>query len=153
MATPPLVLSIKFDASSGLRCDQFLFMSGDRAKWLVASNASVAGAPYGTAPRPVARSSVDRFPHAVEWEHRAGAAEGPWISLTDHAVAVSQGDVIYAEAAWPGVGVGGTKLLQEHNGANVFCRVMGMPRDALEGGGGYPPPPPGRPAYAQPLPP
>jgi len=116
--------SIKFDASSGLRCDQFLFMSGDRAKWLVASNASVAGAPYGTAPRPVARSSVDRFPHAVEWEHRAGAAEGPWISLTDHAVAVSQGDVIYAEAAWPGVGVGGTKLLQEHNGANVFCRVM-----------------------------
>ena len=123
MTVPPAFCSIKFDASSGMRCDQFLFMSGDRTKWLIATNASITGMHYENTPRLVERSSVNKFPHMVRWHNRPDSPEDPWVSLTDHDVAVQNGDVIYGEAAWPAH----AQLLQDHNGANVFCRIMGCP--------------------------
>ena len=107
--------SIQFDT---LPCDEFLFATGDRTKWLVAKKSSVIGAYYANQQRAVERSSANSQPHTIAWYNRASAIEDPWVSITDHSSAIAAADIVYG-----GNNFGGThaQILSQHNGANVFC--------------------------------
>mmetsp|Transcript_90758 Transcript_90758/g.207688 ORF Transcript_90758/g.207688 Transcript_90758/m.207688 type:complete len:569 (-) Transcript_90758:194-1900(-) len=109
--------SIRFDKAT---FDEFLFSTGDCRKWLVATKQSVLGW-YSNAPRTIKASSLSATPTKARWYRRKSQKEDPWISLTDHASAIKQGNILYGEAFF---GHSHAKnILPIHQGANVFIRV------------------------------
>ena len=108
--------SIRFD---NISFSQFLFATGDGAKWLIASKNEVTGAFYSNKPRLVEKSSIHPTrAHRVKWYRRTTNLEDPWISLTDHSEASTQGNILYGGNSF----TDHTKVLPIHNGANVFIR-------------------------------
>ena len=60
-------------------------------------------------------------PHTVKWYRREGNLEDPWISLTDHAVAIGGGDIVYGEKSFGDAHA--NNVLPKHHGANVYIRM------------------------------
>ena len=107
----------------------FLFITGDRQKWLVASVDAVLGERdvssgnfhgYSNDNREIKMSSTSSEPYQALWYNRKSDAEDPWISLTDHSLAIDEGNIIYGEANFNLASH--TKILPLHNGANVYIR-------------------------------
>ena len=118
--------------------DQFLFATGDGAKWLIADKDQVYGS-YSNSQRTILRSSISETSYLARWYNRNGYQEDPWISLTDHDGARTTGNILYG-----GNRAGGTHattILPYHNGANVFVRAHPT----------SPPPPPPPAAEVNPL--
>ena len=110
--------SIRFDNVSFF---QFLFATGDSTMWLIASKDEVIGSFYSNELRLVTKSSVNpNKSYTVRWYRRKGALEDPWISLTDHHHAISQGNLLYSGNSWGGAYA--SSVLPIHDGANVFIR-------------------------------
>ena len=65
-------------------------------------------------------SSTSSEPYQALWYNRESSAEDPWISLTDHSLAIDEGNIIYGEANFNHASH--TKILPLHNGANVYIR-------------------------------
>jgi hypothetical protein len=111
--TADSTFSLKFDT---WECSQYLFATGDMKKWLVAPASSVLGW-YTDADRLIYRSSTSGTPYKAKWYRRKGSLEDPWISLIDHASAISKGDIVYGENSYGGAHASPVKA----KGANVFC--------------------------------
>ena len=118
--------SIAFDIEE---VQDFLFITGDRQKWLVASVDAVLGERdvssgnfhgYSNDNREIKMSSTSSKPYQALWYNRKSDAEDPWISLTDHSLAIDEGNIIYGEANFNLASH--TKILPLHNGANVYIR-------------------------------
>jgi len=108
--------SVKFDQND---FNQFLFSTGDCSKWLITGKGDVLGDFYSDQDRQVKRSSTSSTPYTAKWYRRKGAREDPWISLTDHAGAISQDELLYGGNSFGGAHAG---VLKKHNGADVFIR-------------------------------
>jgi hypothetical protein len=107
--------------------NQFLFSTGDGAKWLVATKDAVFGGGssglsewYGNQQRPILMASDNASPHTAAWYLRNGSPEDPWVSLTDHGSAIGQGNIIYGENNFASTHA--SAILPHHQGANVFIR-------------------------------
>jgi len=101
----------------------FLFATGDCENWLVASKDAVIGEYYANTPREIMRSSTSSEPYTARWLNRASQLEDPWISLSDGAISVPDGTVLYAENHYPiHRATAGSPLLL-HNGGNVFVKL------------------------------
>jgi len=110
--------SIKFDT---LPFDQFLFSTGDCSKWLIATKQAVIGSYYSNAARTILKSSTSSDPYTAAWYRRESQLEDPWISLTDHAEAIGQGNILYGENNYGSTHA--AAVLPDHNGANVYVRL------------------------------
>merc|ERR1740139_1616842 len=99
--------------------NEFLFSTGDKEKWLVAPKSSVMGW-YANEDRTITRSSINPETYSVKWYRREDALEDPWISLTDHASAVSEGNILYGENSFGGLHA--ENVLPQHDGADVYIR-------------------------------
>lgn len=113
--------------------NQFLFTTGDCRNWLIAGKSAVVGGRYSGAitgntvfspecrdcQRPSIRSSVSSSARMVRW-WRTRSLETPWISLTDHSAAISQGRILYGENGYGGTHA--SAVLPRHGGARVFIR-------------------------------
>ena len=121
--------SIPFSISE---VEDFLFITGDRQKWLVASADAVIGQRdpysgklrgYANANRDIKISSISSIPYQATWYNRKNKMEDPWISLTDHSSAVEENNILYGEDNF---GLAShTEILRLHNGANVYIRRKG----------------------------
>ena len=123
--TVDATFSITFDID---QVEDFLFITGDREKWLISSVDSVLGPRDGdtgnllgySGKRDVKLSSTSSKPYQAQWYNRKTFEEDPWISLGDHYTSVYDGDIIYGEASYSSAAH--TKILNLHNGANVYIR-------------------------------
>ena len=115
--------SIAFDIN---QVEEFLFITGDRKKWLVASVFAVMndGNWYANNLRDIKQSSISSTPYQARWYRRNGAREDPWISLTDHGNAIGEGNILYGESNYGGTHA--AAILPHHNGANVYIRKKGL---------------------------
>ena len=113
--------------------EDFLFITGDQQKWVIASVEAVLGARdetsgnflgYSGQNRDIKMSSISPDPYQALWYNRISVAEDPWISLTDHSLAVEEGNIIYGEAEFNLASH--TSILRLHNGANVYIRRKGI---------------------------
>jgi len=100
--------------------DQFLFSTGDCTKWLIADKDQVMGW-YSNGQRTIVSSSLQTDPYDARWYRRQNSLEDPWISLNDHFVAISQGNILYGENNFGGDHA--LKVLPVHNGADVYVRM------------------------------
>jgi hypothetical protein len=110
--------SKKFDDK---KFDQFLFISGDQKKWLIADKRDVLSWYHDDA-KPIYKSSDNQNEYATtaKWYRRKTNPEDPWISLTDHHLAKNFDQILYGEAGWSDKAA--TLLLDKHWGANVYIR-------------------------------
>jgi len=164
--------------------DQFLFATGNEAKWLVTTKNAVLGnqapcmvqnavfdmskgtgygaslaAPtymaatgpmechmgYANEPRQILFSSLGPNATTAKWYNRDGSEYPyePWVSLTDHEVAISAGNILYGESSCAGFAGPPTMtaltphasaVLPVHNGANVYVRnTVGICTDTDNG--------------------
>jgi len=109
--------SKRFD---NINFNQFLFSTGDRAKWLVATKDAVLSGFYANSPREILMASDNPNVHTARWYLRSGSLEDPWLSLNDHGPAIGQGNIVYGENSYGGTHA--SAVLPQHNGANVFVR-------------------------------
>lgn len=111
--------SIRFDDE---KFNQFLFITGDEKKWLIASRYSVTGSWYTNEEREIEKSSISSKPYKAKWYNRkdAIAAEDPWISLIDHDPAIESGNILYGENNYGYLHA--SRVLPKHHGANVYIR-------------------------------
>lgn len=72
--------SIKFDDRD---FSEFLFMTGDCEKWLIAAKEEVYGW-YQNEDRNIKISSTNKHSNKAKWYRRDANKEDPWISLNDH---------------------------------------------------------------------
>ena len=114
---------------------------------------------YANAPRQILFSSLGSNATTAKWYNRDGYTYEPWVSLTDHEVAISAGNILYGESscagfAGPTCEVNSTgqvhcagpmtaltahasAVLPVHNGANVYVRnTVGMCTDTDNGATG-----------------
>ncbi len=119
--------------------NNFLFITGNCQKWLLASKTSVGGdltgVWYSGVARTITKSSINASSYLVVWYNRgAGSApEDPWVSLEDHSTSISDGTLMYGEASYGPIQ---NNSLIGTNGLNVY--VDGAPPPPLP-----PSPPPG----------
>ena len=115
--------SIAFDIN---QVEEFLFITGDKKKWLVASGFAVINkeAWYANDLRDIKQSSRSSIPYQARWYRRNAAKEDPWISLTDHFNAIGEGNILYGENNFGGSHA--SNILPHHNGANVYIRKKGV---------------------------
>ena len=115
--------SIAYDLD---QVQDFLFITGDKEKWLIASKFSVMndGSWYQNEARDIKKSSISTTPYQAKWYRRSGHKEDPWISLTDHGGAIGAGDILYGENRFGGGHA--RNILPLHNGANVYIRKTGL---------------------------
>ena len=102
--------------------NQFLFATGDENKWLIASKNEVTGSYYSAESRLIYKSSTNANSYNAKWYRREENLEDPWISLTDHALAINEGNILYGENH---IGNHASLILPVHKGANVFIRMHG----------------------------
>lgn len=98
--------------------DQFLFITGDCEKWLIATKEMVIGEFYSNSLRQIVSSSKSLSASEARWYRRQGVLEDPWISTIDHGPARLELEVVYGGAADHQF----SGILSGHNGANVFIR-------------------------------
>jgi len=98
--------------------NEFLFATGDKELWLMATKAQVIGY-YSNAPRIIMKSSEGGVKQA-RWYRRQNVREDPWISLTDHHDAIGQGYILYGGNNYGGSQA--SKILPIHDGADVYIR-------------------------------
>ena len=79
---------------------------------------------YSGQNRDIKMSSISSDPYQALWYNRESVAEDPWISLTDHSLAIEEGNIIYGEADFDHATH--TSILRLHNGANVYIRKKGI---------------------------
>jgi len=84
--------SIQFD---NMDFGEFLFVSGDCSKWLIASRFDVTGEEYGTALRTVMKSSASSTPYSASWSNR-GLQQDPIVKIS-----AAPEDVVYMANAQP----------------------------------------------------
>ena len=129
-STADATFSIAFNIEE---VEDFLFITGDHQKWVIASVEAVLGARdensgefqgYSGQNRDIKMSSISSEPYQALWYNRKSVAEDPWISLTDHSLAVEEGNIIYGEADFNLASH--TSILLLHNGANVYIRKKGI---------------------------
>lgn len=109
--------SIRFDTTP---FTEFLFATGDCQKWLISAKDQVNGGYYSNVPRTILKSSTRATNYTAAWYNRQGVKEDPWISLTDHKAAISQGNILYG-----GNHYGSTHATAVYQGANVYIRDTG----------------------------
>ncbi len=108
--------------------DEFLFATGDAQKWLMATKASVIGETYADSPRTIMRSSIRNVEYQAKWYNRGDYTEDPWVSLTDHADAITNGDLLYGENGFNQASH--TWTIRSNGGMNVFVRsATGVERE------------------------
>ena len=73
--------------------DQFMFATGDGQLWLIANKAQVQEE-FGYSEREILQSSTSSEPYTARWYHRASQPEDPWISIIDHADAITEGSML-----------------------------------------------------------
>uniref|UniRef100_A0A6U0EQV0 Uncharacterized protein n=1 Tax=Helicotheca tamesis TaxID=374047 RepID=A0A6U0EQV0_9STRA len=102
--------------------DQFLFATGDCARWLVTDVSTVMEAvPYENADKTILSSSCSSIPYEAKWYNRFGKnTEDPWISITDHFTAIHQGNILYGENGYGGYHA--SNILPNCAGASVYVR-------------------------------
>ena len=115
--TADATFSVPYDIE---RVVEFLFATGDGTKWLVASKGAVVGGFYENEDRTIIASSLSEESYTAKWYLRENNPEDPWISLSDHSFAISNGEILYGENNH-GIHTT-TDALPHHNGANVFVR-------------------------------
>ena len=104
-----------------IRFNQFLIITGDRKKWLIANKDQLIGSYYSNQPRLVNKSSKNSSSYYSKWYRRKGHVEDPWVSLGDYEQSVGTGEVLYGEGHY--MGKHATDVLDSHNGANVYIRL------------------------------
>ena len=119
--TADATFSISFSDAS---FTHFLFATGDEQVWLVCTKEAAVGSYYRD-PRPVLMSSDSLSPYSAIWLNREEHptypySEDPWISVTDHSLAVAGGKIVYGEGGHQNALR--TAVLPIHNGANVWIR-------------------------------
>jgi len=99
--------------------DEFCFSTLNFKHWLYCTKDAVNGTTYGTAQRPIIRSSTSpTTAYNAIWLNRAqGAPEDPWISLGDHAK-----DILYGENSYPPVHPGSHAMITNNGGMCVWVR-------------------------------
>eukprot|EP00298_Acanthocystis_sp_HF-20_P015618 c21197_g1_i1.p1 GENE.c21197_g1_i1~~c21197_g1_i1.p1 ORF type:complete len:722 (+),score=264.92 c21197_g1_i1:60-2225(+) len=97
--------------------NQFLFITGDLSKWLIASKSEVQNKGNFFKAK-VFKSSLNPQPHEVKWFHRQSNLEDPWISLQDHFTAAATEGMLYGENS----NTYHLGAIQNHKGSNVFIR-------------------------------
>ena len=130
-ATDKLLGTAKYGTPCGVKCpqewsirfdnqdfNQFLFATGDGTKWLIAEKDEVIGGYYTNGLRTIEKSSSNNNSYQARWYRRSSHKEDPWISLTDHNTAISQGDILYAGQSTHYH----TQFIETQGGANVFIR-------------------------------
>jgi hypothetical protein len=102
---------------------EFLFMTGDRQLWLHCTADAARGSFWSYAKRPIIHSSAtpSNTPYTAGWYRRSQNLEDPWISITDHAPATTDGNMLYGENSYNGP-TAHSMSLWKHNGANVWVR-------------------------------
>ncbi len=80
----------------------YVYCSGDCSSWLITSKDAIGGPftndYYSDSARNVCASSESPTQISTpRWYNRNGAVEDPWISTTDHGVAIAAGDIVYGE--------------------------------------------------------
>jgi len=97
---------------------EFLFITGDHSRWLIASKEAVTGSFYTGKKRQITKSSSNNSPSMAVWYRREGCNEDPWISISDHNVADKENGILY--------GGDNSKqhngALKKHGGARVYIR-------------------------------
>lgn len=109
--------SKKFDNE---QFNQFLFITGDCDKWLIATKDAVIGEFYSNSNRPIISSSKSSTPYQALWYYRCDTCEDPWVSTIDHGPAIGAGEILYGENNFGSTHA--AAILPQHNGANVFIR-------------------------------
>ena len=99
--------------------NEFLFASGDKSNWLIATRAAVIGQSYQNAWRDIVKSSTSASAYQARWYNRDGSLEDPWISLTDHDTAISNGQLLYGGNSF---GSTHASYISVQGGMNVFVR-------------------------------
>lgn len=113
--------SVDFESASA-KYDQFLFATGDCVHWLIVNkNDVIGGTPYANQPRDIQSSSSSSTPYQARWYNRDGYLEDPWISVDDHADAISEGTIVYGENSF-GLYTHASAILPLHGGADVYIR-------------------------------
>merc|ERR1712087_370882 len=97
--------------------DQFLFVSGDRYKWLMADRHQVNGEEYHGKSRKILMSCISNKPTQALWYNR-NRAEDPWISVVNHQSADADDYILYGE----GSNNGHNSCPDQHGGCQVFIR-------------------------------
>ena len=105
--------------------DELMFATGDCKVWLITTKDAVGGPfngeYYENAQRKILRSSEKEHPYTAIWKNDEANPDDPWISVIDHGAAIGSGMLVYGENSFDEEGLY-TKVLQDHNGANVFIR-------------------------------
>ncbi|MFN9897762.1 MAG: hypothetical protein ACK55Z_02980, partial [bacterium] len=106
--------------------------TGDCQLWLITTKEALGGSLngrfYANEQRDILRSSNNDNPYTAAWYNREGVPEDPWISIIDHAEAIDAGMILYGENSFNLASH--AKVLQAHNGANVFIRKSTGPEQA-----------------------
>lgn len=90
----------------------------------MATRDAVIGGFYANEPRKITLSSTSSTSYSAKWYRREKYPEDPWISLVDHHE--SADNILYGEASFevlPEI-QNGIRVLQYHNGANVWVRYI-----------------------------
>lgn len=96
---------------------EFLFVTGDCQRWLVASRDAVIGEHYSNTYRDIVESADSHnAPYQAQWYNR-GIKEDPWVSLQKHGV--SANDMVYGEGGHSGHNTN----VDIRGGANVYIRT------------------------------
>lgn len=100
------------------RVQDFLFTTGDRNQWLVASRDQVNGADYDSAQRLVKMSSTMRYAHYCTFHYISINKHSPLVTIKNTGVANwGNGQIIYVGETYNGL-----NPPSDRNGANVFVR-------------------------------
>ena len=111
--------SVKFDETPH---NQFLFMTGDCLKWLIATKEAVLGESYSDALRDIVMSSKSENPYKAKWYNRDNCCpEDPWISISNHKPAKNEGEILYVEDHFEETA---KNILPYSDGANVYIRLF-----------------------------
>ena len=110
-----------------IQYDQFMFATGDGQEWLIADKSEVQSVhksfPFKANIRMSSLRQYHGKPYQAKWYNRGSSIrEDPWISLVDHDVGKTRGQILYGEASFAGPHA--ATVLPVHNGANVFVRLQ-----------------------------
>ena len=123
-STADVTFSVNFEETVP-EYDELMFATGDCKVWLITTKDAVGGPLngeyYEDAQRKILSSSEKSHPYTAIWKNDEANPDDPWISVIDHGAAIGAGMLVYGENSFDAEELY-TKVLQDHNGANVFIR-------------------------------